>query len=257
MAGSGTRGVLGRRHASRCFTPFCRGSGYLPGASDKIAEITCPRSRCARHGGLVVHESKALDPADCRVVDNVPVTSPELTLLMLGAVCSPLTVEMALDRALLRGLVTRRSVREVLERRGRRGRNGVSALREAIGARGPAEAVPESPMETRLLRLLRELGFPPPVPQYEVRHHGEFIGRLDAAYPEQRVGLEYQSYERHLGKFALDHDNARRRKFKNIRWVVLEVTPEDLRNRGLHLAPELHRVPSSFWRQQVGLTPTC
>jgi hypothetical protein len=159
---------------------------------------------------------------------------------MLGATCSPLTVEMALDRALLRGLVTRRSVLEILERRGRRGRNGVGVLREAIRARGPNQAPPESPQETQLLWLLRQLGFPPPVPQYEVRHQGEFVGRLDAAYPEQRVGLEYQSYEHHLGKFALDHDNDRRRKFKNLGWEVLEVTPEDLRNRGLHLARELH-----------------
>ena len=104
-------------------------------------------------------------------------------------------------------------------------------------------------METQLLWLLRQLGFPPPVPQYEVRHHGEFIGRLDAAYPEQCVGLEYQSYEHHLGKSALDGDNARRRKFKNIGWDVLEVTPKDLHNRGLHLAPELQKALGSFWRQ--------
>ena len=221
----------------------------LPGGRTDVVEITCPRWRRNQEDGPVVHESKALDPADGRVVDNIPVTSPELTLLMLGAVCSPLTVEMALDRALLRGLVTQRSVREVLERRGRRGRNGVGALREAMRTRVPGQAVPESPMETQLLWLLRQLGFPPPVPQYEVRHHGEFIGRLDAAYPEQCVGLEYQSYEHHLGKSALDGDNARRRKFKNIGWDVLEVTPKDLHNRGLHLAPELQKALGSFWRQ--------
>jgi hypothetical protein len=94
-------------------------------------------------------------------------------------------------------------------------------------------------METRLLWLLRQLGFPTPVPQYEVWVHGQFYGRLDAAYPDQRVGLEYQSYEHHSGKLALDRDNARRRKFTSIRWEVVEVTAEDLRNRGMHLAPTL------------------
>jgi hypothetical protein len=212
----------------------------LPGATEQIAEITCPRWRRARHGGLVVHESKALDAVDCRMVDNIPVTSPELTLLMLGSVCSPLTVEMALDRALLHGLVTRSSVEAILRRLGRRGRNGVAALRDAVDARDPGQAIPESPMETRLLRLLRELGFPPPVPQYEVRYYGKLVGRLDAAYPEQHIGIEFQSYAYHLGRAALDRDNARRRKFKEVRWDVIEVTPEDLRNRGLKLASALH-----------------
>jgi len=67
----------------------------------------------------------------------------------------------------------------------------------------------------------------------------------DAAYPEQRVGLEYQSYERHAGKLAVDHDNARRRRFKAIDWELVEVTPADLKDRGLHLAPSLSRALGS------------
>jgi hypothetical protein len=112
-------------------------------------------------------------------------------------------------------------------------------LRTIVDERVPARAIPESPMETRLLWLLRQLGFPTPVPQYEVWVHGQFYGRLDAAYPDQRVGLEYQSYEHHAGKIAIDRDNMRRRRFKNIKWDVIEVTPADLRDRGLRLAPAL------------------
>jgi hypothetical protein len=218
----------------------------VPGSRTDIVEITCPRWRRNQEDGPVVHESKALDPRDCTTVDNIPTMSPELTLLTLGAVCSPLTVEMALDVALRRGLVTYSSARHVLDRLARRGRNGAGVLRKIIDERVPGQAVPESPMETRLLWLLRTLGFPPPVPQYEVRHHGALIGRLDAAYPDRRVGLEYQSYEHHTGKLALDRDNARRRMFKNVGWTVLEVTAEDFRNRGLQLAPELHRALRRF-----------
>jgi hypothetical protein len=227
----GLRAVASHRSAAALFE--------LPGASTAVAEITCPRWRRAQHPQLVVHESKALSPSDCTVVDNVPVTSVELTLLMLGAVCSPLVVEMALDNAFRRELVTYQSIRALLDRLGRRGRNGAGVLRTIVDERVPAQAIPESPMETRLLWLLRQLGFPTPVPQYEVWVHGQFYGRLDAAYPDQRVGLEYQSYEHHAGKLAVDRDNARRRKFTSINWEVVEVTAEDLRNRGLHLASAL------------------
>src|SRR5262249_8805973 len=137
-----------------------------PGGDKEIVEITCPRWRRTQEDGLVVHESKAFDPNDCAVVDNIPSTSPELTLLTLGAVCSPLTVEMALDVALRRELVTYESLRALLKRLGRRGRNGAGVLRTILDERVPDRAIPESPMETRMLHLLRELGFPPPIPQY-------------------------------------------------------------------------------------------
>jgi hypothetical protein len=213
----------------------------LPGARTDITEITCPRWRRATEEGLVVHESKALEPELCTRVDNIPVAGVELTLLMLGAVCSALTVEMALDAALRRELVTYGSTRDVLKSVGRRGRNGAGVLRAILDERVPERAIAESPMETKLLRLLRDLGFPTPVPQYEVWIHGCYCGRLDAAYPEQRVGLEYQSYEHHAGKLAIDHDNARRRRFRAIEWDIIEVTPADVRDRGLHLAPTLWR----------------
>ncbi len=209
----------------------------LPGGRTDTAEITCPRWRRGQEVGPLVHESKAIDPTDCQAVDNIPVTSAELTLLMLGAVCSPLVVEMALDVALRRELVTYESTRALLKRRARRGRNGAGVLRKILDERAPERPVPEGPMETRLLWLLRQLGFPPPITQYEVWYQGEFIGRLDAAYPQRRVGLELQSYEHHAGKLALERDNARRRKFKSIGWEIVEVTAADLRNCGRLLAP--------------------
>src|SRR5262249_19281285 len=192
----------------------------------RAIEITCPRWRRAKEDDLVVHESKALESELSTTVDNIPVTCVELTLLMLGAVCSPLTVEMALDAALRRELVTYDSTRAVLKSVGRRGRNGAGVLRAILDERVPDGAARESPMETRLLRLLRELGFPVPVPQFHVWVGGRFYGRLDAAYPDEKVGLEYQSYEHHAGKLAVDSDNARRRRFKAIDWDIVEVTAE-------------------------------
>jgi hypothetical protein len=211
----------------------------FPGGATELVEITCPRWRRAKEEGFVVHESKALDCDDCTVVDNIPLTSPELTLLMLGAVCSPLTVEMALDVALRRELVAYESTRALLERLGRRGRNGTGVLRTILDERVPERAIPESPMETRLLRLLRDLGFPRPVPQYEVWHGKTLVGRVDAAYPNAKVALEYQSIEHHTGAIALLRDNDRWKRFHRIGWDIIGVTIEDLRNRGLLLQPRL------------------
>ncbi|MBA2326678.1 MAG: hypothetical protein H0V95_08550 [Actinobacteria bacterium] len=115
--------MLGGRVQSRCVASIgrralgsCRGEAQLD-------EITCPRWQRARHEGLRVHETKALDPIDLTFRDGIPITTPERLLLDLGAVCHQSVVEMAVDSAEHGGLVTVSSMRRTLERLGRPGRN--------------------------------------------------------------------------------------------------------------------------------------
>jgi len=205
--------------------------GFAGGRTD-IVEITCPRWRRARYDGLHVHESGALSASDITSIDGIPVTCPALTLLMLGAVCRPLVVEQALDNALRRGLVTDESVRALLRRAGRQGRNGSGVLRAILRERDPDRAPCESEKETELYALLRDHGLPLPVPQHEIFHNGHFIARPDFAYVEARLSLEYQSYQEHTGKLALDRDTARRNALVKINWTELGITHVEIRNGG-------------------------
>lgn len=204
----------------------------LAGGRRSIQEITCPRWRRARHDGLVVHESKAFDPIDGIVIEGIPVTTPERTLVDLGAVCHESVVEMALDAAENRELVTRDSVRTTLTRLGRSGRNGVGAVRRLLATHGPDRKPTESEMETLLLQVLRRKGFPEPVTQYEIRRAGRFVARVDAAYPQWRIAIEYDSYEYHAGRKAHDRDNDRRNKVVAAGWLPMTATAEDLRAGG-------------------------
>src|SRR6266545_4618243 len=145
----------------------------LAGGRKPVVEITCPRWRRAQHEGLVVHETKVLDGIDIAVVEGIPVTTPERTLLDLGAVCHESVVEMALDNAENRGLVTRASVQATLDRLGRSGRNGVGTLRRLLMANEPERQAPESEMETALVQCLRRNGWPEPIPQFEIRQAGK------------------------------------------------------------------------------------
>ena len=193
----------------------------LPGGRMTDVEITCRRWRRAKEDGLLVHETKAFDVADTVVVDGIPTASPELTLVQLGAVWPRTVVEEAYDAARRKGLVTEPSVRDVLRRIGRRGRNGIGVLRSVLDDRAGVAAVPESVMETRVLRCLRRLGLPAPVPQFVVCDHDVFVARVDFAYPDARIAIEYESYEHHDGKLALAADSARRRALKRIQWDVV------------------------------------
>jgi len=49
----------------------------LPGGRQDIAEVTCPRWVRTAQPGLVVHESKCIDPGDVQEIDGISVTRPE------------------------------------------------------------------------------------------------------------------------------------------------------------------------------------
>lgn len=212
----------------------------LPGRRTDLVEIVCPRWRRAQHDGLIVHETRALTDLDLTVVDGVPVTTAARTLLDLGAVCGPRTVEMALENALRRDLVTIRSLRPMLARLGRQGRNGAGVLRALVEERDPDQAPTESEMETKLLQVLRTHGLPKPVPQFQIFDPlGRFVARVDAAIVEWKVALEYESVQEHTGKAALFRDTPRRRKLTRLGWKPIGVTLEDLRDGGIELSADI------------------
>jgi hypothetical protein len=199
-----------------------------------------------------VHESKAIAAIDCGVVDGIPVSSVPRTLLDLGAVCSRITVEMAVDNALRRELVSTSELRQTLKRLGRSGRNGTGVLRSILDercGRGPTE----SERETLLLAVLRKNGLPPPVVQFEVRDGGVFVARPDVAYPDVKIAIEYESYEHHTGKLALVRDSARRNRLVAAGWIVITATAADLQVGGHELCRAIRAAlaarRATLWRQ--------
>ncbi len=220
----GFRAVASHRSAAALY-------GFA-GGRQEIAEITCPRWRRARHPQVEVHETKALGPLDIGLVEGLPATTPERTLFDMGAVCRPTVVLMGFDKARKNGLVTYASVDTTLRRLARPGRPGVRALRWALSVRDPRQAPSESEMETLMLEVLRRHGLPAPIPQYEIRKQGRFIARVDAAYPEARIAIEYQSYQEHVGPEPLVSDNRRRSRLRALRWEMLGVTYPELQDGG-------------------------
>jgi hypothetical protein len=74
----GTRAVASHRSAAAL--------RRWPGGDEAIQEISCPRWRRTRHATLVVHESLVLPEEDITIIDGIPVTTVERTLVDLGAV---------------------------------------------------------------------------------------------------------------------------------------------------------------------------
>jgi very-short-patch-repair endonuclease len=210
----------------------------LPGGRTDIIEMTCPRWRRTQTHGLIVHESALIDPGDVQLVDDLPVMRPERVVFELASIYrSPNYIERVLLAARRQRLITYESTHATFERLQRRGRPGVAVFREALGRWRPDERPTDSEMETTLLQVMRKRGLPEPVLQYEVFDpSGRFVGRLDAALPDHRVLIEYDSRQEHSDEWALTRDARQRNRLTALGYRVLVARHADLKAGGSELA---------------------
>jgi very-short-patch-repair endonuclease len=203
-----------------------------------LPHVTVPTAASARLRIAKVHRADLSD-LDVTRIGEIPVTRVARTLVDLSAIWSPAAIEAAVDTALDAELVTPAQLDAAIERapRGWR-RPGVPALCEALEAwTGPIQ--PESPAEARLVRRLAEWGLPEPVLQHVVRHPaGGFVARLDIAWPEHRVALEYDGVRSH-GPRRIEHDEARTEALEALGWEVVHADRVDLRSGQLRLRARL------------------
>jgi very-short-patch-repair endonuclease len=135
---------------------------------------------------------------------------------------------MALDDALLNGLVSCSQIQRRLDAGSHAGRNGAAALAVLLAQRAGASRWTQSEFERRLFALVRSAGLPPPVPQFEVVLPDGRRVYLDLAWPAALVALEAQSYRHHAGRIAWSRDQARMALLSSMGWRILPVTWQDL-----------------------------
>lgn len=128
-----------------------------------------------------------------------------------------------LDRLVHAGVVGLGDVRTAVDRLPRS--RGSRLAREAAGL---ADGLAESPQETRLRLLLLRSGLPSPVAQFRVFDADGLVGRLDFAYPDLKIALEYDGLW-HGDRRAFLDDRRRLNRLNAAGWVVIHVTLEDLR----------------------------
>lgn len=127
-----------------------------------------------------------------------------------------------LDRLVSSGIVRLDAVRDAVAGlpRGR----GSRRAREVAGL---ADGLAESPPETRLRLLMLRAGLPSPVAQFRVFDDDGLIGRVDFAYPELKLAIEYDGlWHAVTGQFA--KDRGRLNRLRAAGWRVVFVTAADM-----------------------------
>lgn len=164
--------------------------------------------------------TRGLALGDTCSFEGVPVTSAARTLADLACMLDRVPAVWAIDDALRERICTREQLEQVTETwRGGAGSHAASVRL------GEADGRAESMLETAGRLTLADAGLPPPVAQLEVRSPGgQIVGRLDHAYPDHQVALEYDGRSVHEAPTALYRDRSRQNALAALGWTVLRFT---------------------------------
>ncbi|MDG4758892.1 hypothetical protein [Micromonospora sp. WMMD710] len=194
-----------------------------PTASDPV-DVLIPRdARIGPATGLRVHHGE-IDPDDILERAGVRVTSPARTCWDLARWLDVIEAVVVIDAILARRLTTVSALREyALNRAGRRG------WRSLLRAVDLADAGAESPQESRTRVRLVLAGLPRPETQWIVAERGRFVARLDLAWPQFKVAVEYDGLW-HDDPEQFHRDRRRLNRLLGGDWIVLHVTGKRLRD---------------------------
>lgn len=187
-----------------------------------------PRGRGVRGRRLSGHRAQRWNIAGAAVVD------PVAALLSSAGALSPWHVLVALDALLTRSdlypaIVGPRPMadRETLQRRlAEWGRfPGSARVRAALEL---ARENVESPKESETRVLIVTAGLPEPVVQWEVLEDGMFVARVDLAYPELHIAIEYEGDGHRVDRIQWRTDIRRQRRLEDLGWIIIRLTQADL-----------------------------
>jgi very-short-patch-repair endonuclease len=200
---------------------FLLGAESLADESTPVEIVVPEMDRFGPVSGLRVRRTLLADD-EVRSVGRLFCTTPLRTALDIARSEDLVDAVVALDVLLARGLV-RRSDLVAAAAALPTGRG----TRRAVHAVDLADERAESPPESRLRLLLRSAGLRPE-PQYVIRDgDGRFVARVDLAFPEHRIAIEYDgAWHGRPGQLA--RDRRRLNALVAAGWTVLHVTAADM-----------------------------
>jgi hypothetical protein len=193
--------------------------------------------------GIAVHHGR-YDEQDVLVLDGLRVYALECALTELLCRAARPTALACMDQALAMTPPDERAefraevAHRIAIRKDSRGRRRAEILLDL------ATGLAESPAESWLLLGLFDAGLPIPAQQVPVADlDGNVRYRLDFAWEDVRVALEYDGFAAHVSR--VERDAAREDHLRRMGWTVLRATAADLKEPA-----ELHAaIRRAFWRR--------
>jgi len=173
--------------------------------------------------GIRIH--RATTPLTASTEADPPLVDPVDCWLQLAGRATTEELIMVADAIMPRGhpLTTPEALAVAVE--ARPGGRGIRAARAAVTQ---ARAGTQSPMETRVRLQLVAAGLPCPLVGYSLSDPTGVTHRLDMAFPDQRVAVEYGGVAQ-VDRLQLEQMTTRRRQIEDLGWRLISVTRADVR----------------------------
>ncbi|GAB3867924.1 hypothetical protein GCM10028801_42950 [Nocardioides maradonensis] len=213
-----------------------RTAAYLHGVDAYVHAETAvlpPIETCALRGRHPTERSgiasgtRTLASTDVMVVGSIRVTTPLRTSLDLGCRLHARDAMACMNQFARDHGVDALALTAQLDRY--RGRRGVRQLRQLVPY---VDGRPESARESWVWLEICRSGLPRPVPQFWIEIGGRPTYRLDFAYPQHRVAVEYDGAH-HLEPGQAGHDAERLAWLRAAGWTVIVVRAGDFTGRRL------------------------
>jgi very-short-patch-repair endonuclease len=143
---------------------------------------------------------------------------------------SPAKAVALVESAIVRGLVRPDALRRRASELAHSKRPGCAVALRILHELHPELARSRNEWEALVARRAKQFGLAAPQLEYELYIDGHrYIA--DAAWPEQRVALEFDGRDPHMRRAVHDSDNNRRNDFTDAGWLRFGITASALKNR--------------------------
>jgi very-short-patch-repair endonuclease len=172
----------------------------LRGWSSGPIDVTATR----RHNpaGVRCHKVRNLPPEQITIVDAIPVTTIDRTLLDLAEILSPQQLRSVLETAQRAAILNVRQLRTLMARSP--GRHGLKPLADALATLQDEVPWTQSELERRFLELIRDAGLP--APSCNVVVDGETV---DFYWPDHNLIVEIDGFRYHRTRQRFEDDRRR------------------------------------------------
>jgi hypothetical protein len=215
-----------------------RAAGHLHGFLDlpepRDLDVLVPRGRHTVVGDLRLHVTRcAIDELGAVEVDDLPCTGVSRTLWDLarpGGIGQGALDRVVWDLARRRRRAELRAAASLVAAHA--GAPGIASLGAALASVPKAAHLLGSVLEVDGLRALTSVGLAPPVLQHVIRdRRGRYVRRVDGAWPERSVALEFDGGAYHETTSARAGDQRVRARLTELGWHVVPIRATDLRGR--------------------------
>lgn len=192
------------------------------------ASVTVPHRHTKVFEGVVVHQSTDISDDQVLSIRGLPVTNAERTIIDLASVLTDSRLDWILDRALSSASVDLDSLAALFSTLGRRGKPGTTRIRRLLEKRGQDYQPADTVLEQRLLDLIVNAGLPRPTPQFRPPWLVPTAGRVDFAYPNQKLIVEGDSRKWHMLMESFQTDRHRDNQAQLAGWRILRFAWRDI-----------------------------